>query len=63
MIGYHIRFMHDDGSLAMVYVTTCVNDDQARQVADKMLTYDFDKVEVWRDLECVHQSRSRYALQ
>lgn len=63
MIGYHMRFMHDDGSLAMIYITACRNDDQARQVADEMLSQDFDKVEVWRDLECIHRSRSPLALQ
>jgi hypothetical protein len=63
MIGYQIRLMHDDGSLALIYVTTCLNDDQARRMAEELMTNDIGKVEVWHDLECVHKGRSPHALQ
>ena len=63
MIGYQIRLMHDDGSLAMIYVTEYRDDNDARQTAQAMLAGQFEKVEVWRDLECVHAARSPFALQ
>jgi hypothetical protein len=63
VIGYQIRLMHDDGSLAMIYVTECRDDNDARRTAQAMLTRQFEKVEVWRDLECVHTARSPFALQ
>jgi len=63
MIGYQIRLMHDDGSLALIYMTSCLNDDDARHTADKLLTNNIEKVEVWRDSECVHKARSPLALQ
>lgn len=63
MIGYQIRLMHDDGSLALNYVATCLSDDHARRMADEMLTSDIGKVEVWREFECVHRGRSQSALQ
>ena len=63
MTGYQFRLMHDDGSLAMIYVTDCLNDDHARRTANDLLVRDFDKVEVWRDFECVHKGRSPLAPQ
>lgn len=64
MPSYTIRLMHDDGSLAMIYVTACPSDDQARNTADDIVKdKSFERAEVWRDLECVHRIRSPYAVQ
>ncbi len=48
MEEYTVRYLKADGALALVYLTTCVNDQHAHDTAVKMFSPDYAKLEVWR---------------
>jgi hypothetical protein len=50
---YEIRFVRADGRVALVYVTPCRNDLDAKAAADTMMCAEFGAAEIWRDLEHV----------
>lgn len=49
MANYEIRYMHDDNSLALIYKTTCSDDETATWTAKKMMPKSCARYEIWTD--------------
>jgi hypothetical protein len=48
---YEFRFVREGGRLALVCVTHCQNDLDARVAAQMMMQPEFETAEIWRGLE------------
>ena len=45
---YEIRFLKADGTTALVFVTSCVSDEHARDTAKSLMRSEFAGFEIWR---------------
>jgi hypothetical protein len=53
MDDYTIRYVKPGGGLALVYMTACTSDGDARKTALQMLAPDYDGFEIWHGAQCV----------
>jgi hypothetical protein len=49
---YEIRFLKADGTVSLMFVTNCVDDEHARETAVRMMRPEFARFEVWRGQTC-----------
>jgi len=45
---YEVRFFNADGSVSLLFVTNCADDDAARETALKMFARELKPFEIWR---------------
>lgn len=45
---YEIRFLKADGATALVFVTSCISDEHARDTAQSLMRSEFAGFEIWR---------------
>lgn len=53
--NYEIRYLRADGTLSLLYVTSCASDDHARDTALQMFADDFAAYEIWHGPVCVEK--------
>jgi hypothetical protein len=56
MAVYHIRYESGDGVRTCHMHVHCSSDEDAKQLAERAMTPDFAKLEVWRDEVMVHHA-------
>jgi len=52
LVDYEICFIRESGRVALIHVTACNDDIDAKAAAEKLMRPEFTKVEIWRGLEC-----------
>ncbi len=50
---YEIRFLKADGSVSLMFVTSCISDDHARETARRMMPEGVASFEIWRGHDCI----------
>ena len=45
---YEIRFLKGDGTVSLLFVTSCISDTHALETARRMMRPQFTAYEVWR---------------
>jgi hypothetical protein len=50
---YEIRFLKADGSVSLIFVTSCISDDHARETARRMMPQGVARFEIWRGQDCI----------
>jgi len=56
---YEIRFLKADGATALVFVTSCISDEHARDTAVSLMRDGFANFEIWRGQTCVARGPSK----
>ena len=62
-ITYKIRYGRSDGTLACFIVIARANDAAAVRLAHSLQNTSYERVEVWRDEQCVHAARLKQSAE
>ena len=50
---YEIRFLNADGTMSLMFVTSCVSNEHARETAERMMPDGVAGYEIWHGQCCV----------
>ncbi|HEY1631736.1 MAG TPA: hypothetical protein VGF56_10480 [Rhizomicrobium sp.] len=48
-LAYEIRLLNRSGGLAMIYMTQCLNDEDARERVRRIADATYDRFEIWQE--------------